>query len=152
MAIERRPEYRGAMPSRRALAVALLCLAGGAGAAQMVPPRDASFDEFLARFAADARFRMDRIRDPLPVRIGDAAAGDVRREAWRREQCRRDLPPALSLAELKEKGLEQRVRRASGTRVEVVQFRPEARSVLRTYTFEKIKGLWYLSRFDDASR
>jgi hypothetical protein len=141
------------MPSwRRALVVALLFLATGSTRAQQAAAADPSFDDFLAKFASDAHFRLDRIQYPLSVRIGNTAVVEVRVEKWQRDQVRQELPPLLSAAELKEKGLDQRVKRASGTRVVVVQFRPEAQSTLRNYTFERVKGRWFLARFEDASR
>jgi hypothetical protein len=141
------------MPSyRRAFVVALLFLAAGSARAQQAASADPSFDDFLTKFSSDAHFRLDRIQYPLSVRVGNAAVVEVRVEKWQRDQVRKELPPLLSPAELKEKGLDQRVKRASGTRVVVVQFRPEAQSTLRNYTFERVKGRWFLTRFEDASR
>lgn len=141
------------MFSRRGtLAVVILCLLTGSALAQQAAAADPSFDGFLGKFATDAHFRFDRIQYPLLVRVGNTAVAEVRAEKWRRDQVRQELPPLLSAAELKEKGLDQRVKRASGTRVVVVQFKPEAQSILRNYTFERVKGRWFLARFDDASR
>jgi len=140
---------------RRASA-ALLVVLGLSGtslwAQSAPPPPDASFGDFLAKFASDPVFRRDRVRDPLTVRLFDKATGEVHKESWARERFRRDLPPLLSAADLKEKGLDQRIKKTSGTRNQVVQYRPEARDYLKTYTFEKVKGLWFLSQFEDASR
>jgi len=138
----------------RAFVVALVFLAAGSARAQQAaaPLADPSFDDFLAKFASDAHFRLDRIQYPLSVRVGNATVVEVRVEKWQRDQVRQELPPLLSTAELKEQGLDQRVKRASGTRVVVVQFRPEAQSTLHNYTFERLKGRWFLARFEDASR
>jgi hypothetical protein len=141
------------MPScRRALVIALLFLAAGSARAQQPVAADPSFADFLTKFANDARFRLDRIQYPLSVRVGNATVVEVRVEKWQRDQVRKELPSLLSAAELKERGLDQRVKPASGTRVVVVQFRPEAQSTLHNYTFERVRGRWFLARFEDASR
>lgn len=139
---------------RRALAVvvALVLLAAASARAGQAAEADSSFDDFLTKFASDAHFRLDRIQIPLTVRIGNTAVVETRVEKWQRDQVRKDLRPLLSAAELKDQGLDQRVKRASGTRVVVVQFKPEAQSTLRNYTFERLKGRWFLIRFEDASR
>ena len=136
----------------RALVVTLVFLAAGMARAQQGAAADPSFDDFLTKFASDGRFRLDRTQYPLSVRIGNAAVVEVRVEKWQQDQVRKKLPPLLPAADLKEQGLDQRVKRASGTRVVVVQFRPEAQSTLRHYTFERVKGRWFLARFEDASR
>jgi hypothetical protein len=141
------------MASRcRALVVALVFLAAGSARAAQAAEADPSFDDFLAKFTSDPHFRLDRIQYPLSVRVGNPAVVEVRVEKWQQDQVRKELPPLLLAAELKEQGLDQRVKRASGTRVVVVQFKPEAQSTLRNYTFERLKGRWFLIRFEDASR
>ena len=141
------------MASRcRALVVALVFLAACSARAAQAAEADPSFDDFLAKFTSDAHFRLDRIQYPLSVRVGNPAVVEVRVEKWQQDQVRKELPPLLLAAELKEQGLDQRVKRASGTRVVVVQFKPEARGTLRNYTFERLKGRWFLIRFEDASR
>ena len=136
----------------RALIVVVSWCLSAVVLAQQAATTDPSFDDFLGKFTSDAHFRLDRIQIPLSVRIGNSSVVEVRVEKWQRDQVRKELAPFLSAAELKEQGLDQRLKRASGTRVVVVQFKPGAQGILRNYTFERLRGRWFLVRFDDQSR
>ncbi len=135
-----------------AVAAALAWLLGALAAAQQAPPNDGPFEEFFLRFVAEKPFRLDRVSYPLTVRIGDARVGEVRSESWARKQVQSDMPVPLTAEELKTKGLEQRIKRQSGTRVDVMQFRLEGERYMVTYTFQRLKGRWFLTRFDNATR
>jgi hypothetical protein len=134
------------------LVAAVGWLLGALAVGQQAAPNDRSFEEFFQRFVAEQPFPLDRTTYPLPVRIGDPRVVEVRSETWTRKQVQSDLPSPLTLGQLKARGLEQRVKRHSSTKVDVMQFRPEADSYILIYTFQRLKGRWYLTRFQDASR
>ena len=113
---------------------------------------DDRFDVFLEKFISDSGFRSGRIVDPLPVKVGNVQVQDVQTERWSRADVRKKLTSLLPPAELKAQGLSQRVRKISGSRVEVSQWRPGTSDVLLTYRFQKLRGAWMLTHFDDASR
>ena len=138
--------------NRWPVAAALVWLLGALAAGQTAPPNDGPFEEFFQRFVAEQPFRLDRVSYPLSVRIGDARVGEVRSESWARKQVQSDMPAPLTAEGLKSKGLEQRIKRQSGTKVDVMQFRLEGESYMVTYTFQRLKGRWFLTRFQNASR
>ena len=127
-------------------------LLGALALGQQAAPDDRSFEEFLQRFVAEQPFRVDRTTYPLPVRIGDPRVVEVRSEKWTRKQVQSDLPSPLAPGQLKDRGLEQRVKRHSSTKVDVIQFRPGADSYILIYTFQRLRGRWSLTRFEDVSR
>jgi hypothetical protein len=142
------------MPARRTLRMALLALSllPGLLLAQAASGPDKSFDDFYQRFLAEQPFRLDRTSNPLKVKIGNPRAGDVRSERWDRRQVKSDLPVPLTVDQLKEKSLDQRIRRQSHTRITVVQYSPGADTTMLVYTFQLSKGRWFLTHFENSSR
>ena len=142
------------MFARRILCVAVLtlCFFPALSLAQAAPGPDKSFDEFFQRFIAEQTFRLDRTSNPLKVKVGNPRSGDVRSEKWDRKQVRSDLPVPMTAVELKEKSLDQRVKRHSQTRIEVVQYSPGADTTLLLYTFQLSRGHWFLTHFENSSR
>jgi hypothetical protein len=142
------------MPARRTLRIALLvlCLSPAWVLGQAASGPAKSFDEFFQRFIAEQPFRLDRTSNPLRVKIGNPRSGDVRSEKWERKQVRSDLPVPMTSDQLKEKSLDQRVRRHSHTRIEVVQYSPGADTTMLLYTFQLSKGHWFLTHFENSSR
>jgi hypothetical protein len=134
------------------LAVLATCIVPGLLLAQAAPGPDKSFDEFFQRFVAEQLFRLDRTSNPLKVKIGNPRAGDVRSEKWDRKQVKSDLPVPMTADQLKEKSLDQRIRRHSHTRIEVVQYSPGADTTLLLYTFQLSRGHWFLTHFENSSR
>jgi hypothetical protein len=127
-------------------------LLGALAVGQQAAPNDRSFEDFLRRFVAEQPFRLDRTTYPLPVRIGNPRVVEVRSEKWTRKQVQGDLPSPLTPGQLKVRGSEQRLKRHSSTKVDVIQFRPEADSYILIYTFQRLKGRWYLTRFENTSK
>jgi len=134
------------------VAVLVLCLSPALILAQAAPGPDKSFDEFFQRFIAEQTFRLDRTSNPLKIKIGNPRSGDVRSEKWERKQVRSDLPVPMTAVELKEKSLDQRVKRHSRTRIEVVQYSPGADTTMLLYTFQLSRGHWFLTHFENSSR
>ncbi|MGH9398849.1 MAG: hypothetical protein ACRD00_00665, partial [Thermoanaerobaculia bacterium] len=112
---------------------------------------DDRFDAFLEKFVSDALFRAGRIVDPLPAKVGNVRVQEVQTERWSRADVRSKMKPMLPAAELTAQGLSQRVKKISGSRVEVSQYRPGASDYMLTYRFQKIKSAWHLTHFEDAS-
>jgi len=132
--------------------VLALCLAPALLLAQAASEPDRSFDEFFQRFIGEQPFRLDRTSNPLKVKIGNPRSGDVRSERWDRKQVKSDLPVPMTSDQLKEKSLDQRVKRHSQTRIEVVQYSPGADTTLLLYTFQLSRGHWFLTHFENSSR
>ena len=112
---------------------------------------DSSFNGFLERFLSDEQFRMNRIRLPLIAHLGNKAVVKVSVERWSRKQIKDNLPLLLSKQELAKQGLKQSLHKRSNSRIEIFQYMPEADSYLLTYRFEKMRGNWFLTFFEDAS-
>jgi Domain of unknown function (DUF4348) len=142
------------MVGSRTLRIMLLapCLFPALLFAQAASDPDKSFEDFFQRFIAEQTFRLDRTSNPLRVKIGNPRSGDVRSEKWERKQVRSDLPVPMTAEQLKEKSLDQRVKRHSRTRIEVVQYSPGADTTMLLYTFQISKGHWFLTHFENSSR
>ena len=142
------------MPLVRMVRIGLLalCLFPALLLGQAAPGPDKSFDEFFQRFIAEQLFRLDRTYNPLRVKIGNPRSGDVRSEKWDRKQVKSDLPVPMTSDQLKEKSLDQRIKRHSHTKIEVVQYSPGADTTMLLYTFQLSKGRWFLTRFENSSR
>lgn len=112
-----------------------------------------SFSIFFHRFVSDRTFQLERIRYPLPVRIGaggEAAGTEPRYERWSKETVASDnliLDPAGRIAE----GIEEAITRVSRDRIRVNHVRPESDSYVLEYEFRNFSGCWYLVRFADVS-
>jgi hypothetical protein len=137
---------------RLGLGLLALCLAPGLLVAQAASGPDKSFEEFFQRFIAEQLYRLDRTSNPLRVKIGNPRSGDVRSEKWDRKQVKSDLPVPMTVDQLKEKSLDQRVKRHSQTRIEVVQYSPGADTTMLLYTFQLSRGHWFLTHFENSSR
>jgi len=134
------------------IAVLALCVVPSLLVAQAPAGPDKSFDEFFQRFIAEQPFRLDRTYNPVRVKIGNPRSGDVRSEKWERRQVKADLPAPMTMDQLKEKGLDQRVKKHSSTKLEVVQYSPGADTTMLVYTFQLSKGHWFLTHFENSSR
>ena len=131
--------------------VALAIVLSGSPAAAGEAGVDDRFNTFLEKFVSDAGFRAGRIVDPLPAKIGNVRVGEVKSERWSRSEARSKMKPLLPAAELAAQGLSQRVKKVSGSRVEVTQFRPGASDHMLIYRFQKLRGAWQLTHVEDTS-
>jgi len=138
--------------SRRVCVALLLCLVSALFLAQAPAGPDKSFDEFYQAFLAEQPFRLDRTSNPLRVKVGNPRSGEVRSERWDRRQVKSNLPVPMTLDQLKEKQLDQRIRKHSSTKIEVVQYSPGVDTTMLQYVFQLSRGHWFLTHFENSSR
>jgi hypothetical protein len=137
-------------PWRHGLAAILLCVPCAARAAPACQSPDADFDTFIARFANDRQFQLDRTLYPLQVQLG--LAGASIKQKWERARLATlDAPLVARRAELSSQGLRQYARQLKAKQVELMQFRPGALDSGRFYLFKLKRGCWYLSSFTDRA-